>query len=224
MVPFSDALVVLHRGEDEVARAVADRMDARLRAFDAILDDDGSTGVAECLAGQHRSRGLLGLLRTGGHDHAFACAKAVGLDDRWCRALADVVGGFLGILEDFESRRRNPVLGGQALHERLGSLELGSGSARSERGHAAAAKTVGDAVHERRFGANHHQVDPFPFADSGQIIHRWARRRHGHVVGNELGARIARRHEHPSDRGRPCEPLRESVLAAPAAHDQHHPA
>ena len=73
--------------------------------------------------------------------------------------LAAEAAGRRGVVERREARGRDAVLGHQPLGERLGALDRRGPPAGAEDGEAPAAQPIGEPRHQRRLGADDHQVD-----------------------------------------------------------------
>ena len=153
-----------------------------------------------------------------GDDDAFAGVQAVGLHHDRRAVLLHVGLGGLRIAKFREAGGRNLVRGAKLLGEGLGAFELRRDRLGAERLDAGLLQIVHQARDQRRFGADHHQVD----------LVRLAEGRDRRVVGDLevddlrfLGdARIARRRiELGQERARGELPG-ERMLASAGAEEQ----
>ena len=101
----------------------------------------------------------LGLGEGRGDGHALAGGEAVGLDDDGRALGRDVGAGGVGVGEGLARGGRRAAGGADLLGEGLGAFEPRRLAARAEGGDAGGAQDVGDALGERRLGADHHEVD-----------------------------------------------------------------
>ena len=138
--------------------AVDQGKDARLLAFQELLDDDLGAGRPE-RAGE---AGVDGLLRIGpglGDDHALAGRQAVGLDDDGQLLRRQIGLGRARVAEAAVGAGGNRELAAQVLGEALGAFELRCRLGGAEDLDAGGGEVVGEAGHQRHLGAHHHEVD-----------------------------------------------------------------
>ncbi len=156
--------MVLGGGERHRVLAVAQDEERGLLAGEELLDDDGAAGFAERAAEHHVDR-RLGLGRGRRHHDALAGGEPVGLDhDRrghpsqvfLCRrrGVEALIGG-----------GRDVVRPAQILGEALGAFEPRRRLGRAERLDAGGFEVVDEARDQRRFRADHHEVDGLGLAE-----------------------------------------------------------
>ena len=64
---------------------------ASLFSFEEAFHHDPRPRIAKLVIGQHVVDSSLGLIQRHGHDHAFACGEAIGLNDDRRSLLPDIV-------------------------------------------------------------------------------------------------------------------------------------
>ena len=179
-VAFSDALVVLGRGQQVKRLAVGHHKHAAFNAVHELLDHHALARRAKGGSGQHVLDHLLRFVQVLGDDHPFARSQAVGFQN---------VGG-LHPMEEFHrvvhllageravSRRRNVVALHEFLGKRLASFQLGARRAWSNHHQfgvlATVLQMVHQPIHERGFGTHNDHVDAVLFDGAA----------HGVVVGS----------------------------------------
>ena len=206
-VAVADALEVLRRHQRDGVGAVAEHEERALLADQALLNDDGSSGVAERGARELGGDILASLVQGLRDQHALACRQSVRLDHPGSRQRLEVRhgGGGLEGVEGGEASRRNPRRVEHLLHEGLRALKERTVRPRSHDRATLASQRVGEAGHQRSFGADHIEV-------GGDLLDRL-------VVGHGDGRRhagVARGHHYVC---RACQHVGERVLAGAAADD-----
>ena len=157
-VAVADPLEVLGRGQGDRPLAVAHGQQAELGARHVLLDDHPVAGVAEGLAGELGPDVVLGLDQVGGDQHALAGRQPVGLDHVGAGEAAEELQRRFEVVEGREAGGGDPGRGHDLLHPRLRALEPGAVGAGAEDQLALGPEPVGQAVDQRRFGADHEQV------------------------------------------------------------------
>ena len=186
--------------------AVTDSEDRQLGTRQALLDDDGATGMAERGTGELRLHVVLGIDQRLAHEHALAGRKAVGLHDVGRLHGAQELQCRSGLGERAVARGRHTGLGDELLHPPLGTLEtsaVGSGAVHTL---ALGAQSIGQTVDQGYFRADHEQVGMKVLCRRGGRVRR---------------ARVAATHD--DFVGRPAQHMRERVRATVASdhHDPH---
>ena len=149
--------------------------------------------------------------RHGDHD-ALARRKPVGLDHDRRALLAHIGQRIGGIVEAAIGAGRNAEFGAERLGESLGALEPRGLLARPERLDAGAREIVDDAGGERRFRADHDEIDVIAPAeiDHRGVVGNVER----HAFGFARDAGIARRAPEFGHQRRGRDLPRQSVFAA----------
>ena len=189
-VAVADALVVLRRGQRQHVLAVDQGEEARLLAFQELLDDDlGARGSER--AGEAGVDGLLGRRRRLGDDHALAGRQAVGLDDDRQLLRRQIGLGGARIGEAAIGAGGNGELAAQVLGEALRALELRRRLGWAKYLDPGGRQVVDEAGHQRRLGPHHDEADPVVGAepDDGGVVGHVER----HAAGDLGNAGVARR-------------------------------
>ena len=176
-VAFVTRLVILGRGQRQDRVAIGNDDEARLFAFQELLNDDSRARLTEAATGEHIGRRLLGLLQRHSHDDAFAGCEAVGLDDDRCALFTDVVDGRLEFRKVPVGCCRDCVPCQEVLGKRLGAFELRGCRRRTEAGQAQFIEPVDHARDQRRLGSDDGQGDTFGLCQ---------RRKRFDVVGGDV--------------------------------------
>ena len=217
-IALADALVILRRAKRHQRGAVGEDEEARLLAFKEFLDHRLRLAVRE----QRVERGL-GLGAGEGDDDALARRQPVGLDDHGQREGAGERDVRVGAVRYADiARGRNPCARAQILGEALRPFELGSGPGRTEDGDGSGAQRVGEAVDERRLGADHDEADAL-FADEGDdgsVIRRIEAHERRKAGDAGVARRGIERIEARRKAGRLHQLPRERMFAAPRAQQQ----
>ncbi len=217
LVAVADALVILRGGEREEALAVGDDVEARLLAWEELLDDDGATRIAErafAHRGAHRGERLV---RGLGDDDPLACREPIRLDDERAVRGAHVRLRGVRVVEDLEGRGRDLAALQEALHEGLRALERRGRPRRAERADPLGLEGVDEARDERRLRTHDDELDRLPLrrGDHARDIVRAAldvaRLRGGPSVSGQREDLVPVRREAPNER----------VLARSGTDDHH---
>ena len=202
------------------------REDRDLLALEELLHDDVRARLAEDPALEHVADGAIGLRRIGADDGPLAGGETVSLDHRPVPQLPDERPGRARIVEGPEARARDPVPREELLGEDLRALQRGRGARWAEDRAAAGLEEIGQAEGERRFRANHRQIDALPIGEIGD--RRDVVGPDGHALGDARDAGVARRRVERPEPGALRELPGEGVLAAAAADEENpqtgHPA
>ena len=206
--------MVLRRREEFHRFAVDERHHGSLFPAQAFFDDDLSPGVAKDPFLHDVGDCPLGLLNRRRDDNTLSCGKAVSFDDNGRAVFADELPGVLGVVENLRSGGRDAVLEKKLFAERLAAFELRADARRTENAQAVRAKCIGDTGAERRFGADHGQVDLLPGGELCDVVR-------SHAFGQFGDAGVAGRAEqfgHPPALGQ----FPDQRMLAPAAADHKH--
>src|SRR5690606_16929901 len=213
-VALAHALVVLRGTEGKCRPAVAKAEEARLLAFQKLLDHDLGTGPGK--AGGNRGFRL----RNAFCDrYALACGQPVCLDDDRRTPAADIGNRFFRIVEALVVGRRNGKAGAQVLGETLGALEPCRCGRWPEDTDTLCRERIGNAGYQRRLRSDNDEIDIVGTAEGGDggVV--------GHIERDALGLlrdpRVARRGKEPREHRRGRELPRQCVLTSAGADEEN---
>ncbi len=217
--------MILGRGEQHEARAVAQGHHRDLAADETLLDDHAAASVAEGAVDQHGAHRSFRLVVRGGHDHALARAKAVGLDHHVARLRVDEGVGRGHVGKTTIGRRGDSGPPHQILGELLATLDFRGRARRTEAAQTRRHAGVAQPSHERHLGTAHHEIDLLRLGQRDQLRDRLGPDvDHGHAARSQTAAerrdtRIAGRREQAIAEGALQQFPRQGVLT-PARADQ----
>ncbi len=218
-VPVAEALVILRRGERQRILAVDQGMETRLLAGEKILDDDFEPGGAEpALDERGVDRPVRGV-KIIGDDHALAASKTVGLDDDRCAVARDKGFRRCRIAEAAVSGGRDLRTHAELLGKGLRGFDCRGRSTRTEGRNPFGFERIDEPQDERRFRADHDEIDPLAAAEPDQPLDVGRADRDAFGFIGDPG--IAGGAEQTIDQWRRRDRPGERVLATPRTHHQH---
>ncbi len=132
--------------------------EAGLFAIEELLDHHPRPGVAEGIAGEHVTHGVLGFSQGHGDDHALAGRQAVGLDNDRCALFAQIGQRRFDFGEVLIVGGRDGVTRQEILGEGLRAFQLRGGSGGAEDVQPARAEQIDHAFDQRRFRSDDGQL------------------------------------------------------------------
>src|SRR5215471_16373932 len=152
-------------------RAVGEHEEARLFAFEELLDHDFAAGLAEGSAEHGVDSGGRGRERFG-DDDALALGEAIGLDHDGMGEGAEIRLRCCSIVETLVGRGRDAVLGAEIFDVAFRRLELSRRRRGAERLDSSGLKTIGETGGQRRFRPDHGKIDAGGFGEGNELIKR----------------------------------------------------
>ena len=201
--------------------AVHHRNETGFLAVEEFLDHHAGAGIAERVAREHVTYGVLGFGQGHRHDHALAGGEAIGLDHDRCALLADVGQRGVHVGVHGVERGGDVVAGQEVLGVGLAAFQLRGGGGRPEDAQASSAEAVDHAGHQRYLRADHGQRHAFGLGQRQQAVDVSDFHRHVAALAFTGSAGVAGRHDHFGDTGGlgqlPCQ----GVFAAARADDKY---
>ncbi len=163
-VPVAHALVILGAAEGDNRGAIGKGEEARLLALHEFLDHHLRACPAEGAA-EHVGERFLGISEGFGDHHALAGREPIGLEHKGRGKAGEGGAGLLKAGGAHVAGGRDARTLAQVLGEALGAFQLGGGLRGAEHRHARGPQRIRQPVHQRRFGADHHEVDDVALAE-----------------------------------------------------------